>query len=271
MVCISHKEFYRVQRAHSTGFSRTVSAAAQAYTRSMLRMVAFVLLTGALSWGGPVCADCTLTQYLAMGPSGCDIAADCITFFTTVTLSDFQFSDVSGDSNTDHIRVLPYPNPGSPGVIFTGASFAPVTLDVLITFIVHGPANRTFFWNEPINGDIRATVCAGAPFASDGSCPAPAIQDHFAGFDGSASFHSVNVLGIRDEIVLSGETWPSVNNRIETPGGYGFCECAFPGNLESPEPASFWLIAPLAIALCPALQARHLRNKVDLLTAQATH
>jgi hypothetical protein len=157
----------------------------------MVRIVAFVLLTAARCWGGTVCVDGTLTQYLAMGPGGCDIKADGITFFTTVTLSDFHFGNVSGDSNTTHIRVLPYPNPGSPGVTFTGASFAPVTLDDLITL---------------------------------------------------------------------------------SSGGYGSCECGFPGNLKNPAPASFWLIAPLAVALCTRrFQTRHLRNKVDLLTVEATH
>jgi hypothetical protein len=222
------------------------------FTRSVVRIGGLVLLTAALSWGGPICGNGTLTQYLAMGPSGCDIAADGVTFLTTVTLSDFQFTNLSGDSNTDHIRVLPYPNPGSPGVIFTGVSFAPVTLHDLITFVVHAPADHTSFWNQPISGVIGATVCEGAPFASDGSCPAPGVQDHFAGFDGSVGFTSVNVLGIRDDIALSGEQWPSVNNRIETSGGYGFCECGFPGSVDTPEPSSLWLAGaflPLTLIL----------------------
>jgi hypothetical protein len=50
---------------------------------------------------------------------------------------------------------------------------------------------------------------------------------------------------------------PGDRLRIETPGGYGSCDCAFPGNLENPEPASFWLTAPFAFAL----RARRFRHR----------
>ncbi len=203
---------------------------------------ALLLIAAGTAWPASVCVPGTLTSYVELGPDGCTIAADGVTFTTPVTFLSFAYS-----GNLDSIRVVPIPDPNAPALLFYGLEAPGDSLvSAQITFTIDAPATFTDLVMQGYFGDITAqeTVCPGSAFAPDGSCPAGAART-FPANQGVNGLAGVTVIGVTDSVTLSDSAFIAyLSNQIGQPAGYGFCECGFPGGGPdpAPEPGTFGLL-----------------------------